>query len=715
MAQKIRSTIAAEIAADFPDNTIGAISAADLRAVTNDLNDSCFNLLSDIPVRIDQGGTGQITANNALNALLPSQAGNNGKILSTDGTNTLWTTGGGSQTPWLSNINGGGFNLTNVNEIDATIFKGQYTNAAHSAYINPDGSAVFGAGGLVITNTGSITGSNLSGTNTGNVTLGTASGLSLTGQALSLGLSGTAATGALSLTDWNTFNNKQAPITLTTTGTSGASTLVGSTLNIPVYAGGVTSVSNSDSSLTISPTTGAVVASLNTAHANTWTGQQTFGSAPVFSTLPQNQLLYPNGSGVVSSDPRLLWNPVTQILTDTGTLSVARGTSNLPGTVSTTSGSTTVTGVSTKFTTSFNPNGGDIIILSNGDAGTISFVTSDTILDITTTWPNNTSGLTYSSNSNTNGFIVEPNGWVGVGTMIPTNRLDVYCHGFEEMRIRNDTSFAYASFRMLNDTNTDSNSFFSAYTGSASGGIWTSGASGTQGALGTTAANPVTIATNGTQRIYISGASTSSAATKVGIGLSGNSGNVSAILHLRAGSATAGTAPLKINTMSALLTTAETNAFEVFGDKVYYTIPTGPQRTEFTLNDSALTSGRVPFAATNGRLNDSANLTYTSGTGLLVSDNLKLTTVGNALYVKEGTGGFQGIATMVAGVTTVTITGLLATDHCFINLRVPGGTLGNRIKAVCTTNTLTITSIGLTGTTNTLETSTYDYFITRAA
>lgn len=44
--------------------------------------------------------------------------------------------------------------------------------------------------------------------------------------------------GALSSTDWSTFNNKQGAITLTTTGTSGAATLVGNTLNIPQYSGG---------------------------------------------------------------------------------------------------------------------------------------------------------------------------------------------------------------------------------------------------------------------------------------------------------------------------------------------------------------------------------------------------------------------------------------------------------------------------------------------
>jgi len=42
-------------------------------------------------VGIANGGTGQTTASAAINALLPSQAGNSGKVLSTDGTNTSWT------------------------------------------------------------------------------------------------------------------------------------------------------------------------------------------------------------------------------------------------------------------------------------------------------------------------------------------------------------------------------------------------------------------------------------------------------------------------------------------------------------------------------------------------------------------------------------------------------------------------------------------------
>ena len=95
----------------------------------------------------------------------------------------------------------------------------------------PSGASVYDAMRLVpTTNTtsdlivsGAISGSNLSGTNTGNVTLGTANGLSLSTQQLSLGLASAGVTGALSGTDWTTFNSKQNALTnpVTGTGTSG--------------------------------------------------------------------------------------------------------------------------------------------------------------------------------------------------------------------------------------------------------------------------------------------------------------------------------------------------------------------------------------------------------------------------------------------------------------------------------------------------------------
>ena len=54
---------------------------------------------------------------------------------------------------------------------------------------------------------------NLSGANSGDVTIGTANGLSLASQALSLAAAASGTAGALTGTDWDTFNAKQAALT----------------------------------------------------------------------------------------------------------------------------------------------------------------------------------------------------------------------------------------------------------------------------------------------------------------------------------------------------------------------------------------------------------------------------------------------------------------------------------------------------------------------
>jgi hypothetical protein len=60
-----------------------------------------------VPLPVSSGGTGQSTANAGLNALLPSQSGQSGKFLTTDGTDTSWATaGGGSATLTISNKTG---------------------------------------------------------------------------------------------------------------------------------------------------------------------------------------------------------------------------------------------------------------------------------------------------------------------------------------------------------------------------------------------------------------------------------------------------------------------------------------------------------------------------------------------------------------------------------------------------------------------------------
>ena len=123
--------------------------------------------------------------------------------------------------------------------------------------------------------------------------------------AISITQAGTASNGFLSSTDWNTFNNKQATITLTTTGSSGAATLVGTTLNIPTYTlsglGGISSVSGT-APISVSTVSGAATVSIATANTtttgaltstdwNTFNGKQNALTNPVTGTGTNNRIV----------------------------------------------------------------------------------------------------------------------------------------------------------------------------------------------------------------------------------------------------------------------------------------------------------------------------------------------------------------------------------------------------------------------------------------
>jgi hypothetical protein len=136
-------------------------------------------------IDVANGGTGQTTTTAAINALLPTQATNSGKYLTTDGTNTSWATVSGG----VSSVTGSG-------------------NIASSGGATPN-----------ITFTGTLPVGN-----------GGSGAATLTGILKGNGTSAFSA--ATANTDY------QSPITLTTTGTSGAATFNGTTLNIPQYTGG---------------------------------------------------------------------------------------------------------------------------------------------------------------------------------------------------------------------------------------------------------------------------------------------------------------------------------------------------------------------------------------------------------------------------------------------------------------------------------------------
>ena len=93
--------------------------------------------------------------------------------------------------------------------------------------------------------------------------------------------------GLLSSANWSTFNNKQDTITLTTTGTSGAATLVGSTLNIPQYAG-------SGSKSILNQNHGGISINAVTTTYGGWSGATTFVN--LGSEFARNTMLPLNGT-----------------------------------------------------------------------------------------------------------------------------------------------------------------------------------------------------------------------------------------------------------------------------------------------------------------------------------------------------------------------------------------------------------------------------------
>ena len=127
------------------------------------------------------------------------------------------------------------------------------------------------------------------------ITISTSSPLSGGGdlsanRAISISQSSGSVNGFLSSTDWTTFNNKQNAITLTTTGTSGAATLTGATLNIPQYSGGSGTVTNISvtSPLTITNPTTTPLIQINAANGTSSSGvvttvAQQFGGAKTFN------------------------------------------------------------------------------------------------------------------------------------------------------------------------------------------------------------------------------------------------------------------------------------------------------------------------------------------------------------------------------------------------------------------------------------------------
>lgn len=150
----------------------------------------------------------------------------------------------------------------------------------------------------------------------------------------------------------------------------------------------------------------------------------------------------------------------------------------------------------------------------------------------------------------------------------------------------------------------------------------------------------------------------------VGIGVTA----VTAALHLKAGTTAAGTGPIKM-TSGSLLTTAEAGVIEFLTDKYYGTITTGAARKELTLNDAALTSGRVPFVTTNGRLTDVSTLTWNGTTLGAPSITNSALTSGRVTFA--GTAGvLTDDADMTFATDTLTVTKVVGTSQMSIGTTI---------------------------------------------
>ena len=127
----------------------------------------------------------------------------------------------------------GGTGITYNSSTGAISYSGTvYTDASVRALISASGAVSYNNTTGVI----SLTSGNLTEATSSVLTITGGTGAVLgSGTSIQVKQATTSVSGFLSSTDWTTFNNKQATITLTTTGTSGSATFSANTLNIPNY------------------------------------------------------------------------------------------------------------------------------------------------------------------------------------------------------------------------------------------------------------------------------------------------------------------------------------------------------------------------------------------------------------------------------------------------------------------------------------------------
>jgi len=252
-------------------------------------------------------------------------------------------------------------------------------------------------------------------------------------------------TGLLRSTDWNTFNGKQNAITLTTTGTSGAATLVGSTLNIPQYAPNLSGYVPTSRTLTINGTALDLsanrswsVGTVTSVGLTSATSGVTIGSSPI-TTSGNITLAIATASGsqqgLLSSTDWTTFNnkqnALTNPITGTGTtnyLPKFTGASTLGNSIIFESGNSI--GIGTNAPTSYtnyslleinNTTGGGLRLKNS--AATAQF---EVIANSSETYIKNVNNIPlWFGTNNTEALRILATGNVGIGTNTPSSILHI--------------------------------------------------------------------------------------------------------------------------------------------------------------------------------------------------------------------------------------------------------------------------------------------------